>query len=130
MLAESTSAQNVQPFIDPKLAEFVEDYVTSFLVWDILVLYYHNSSLTNTADQVARLLGRTTPEIEEALQELSMKGLLRAANSGSSVVYDYSPVPHLEPQVERFVEAISERDKRLAILTIVLKKRSGILGSS
>jgi predicted transcriptional regulator len=112
--------------LDKDVREFVGDYIDCFICWDLFVFFSQNPGARDTARSLAEHLGRTEEEAKKALELLVKKGVVvkEIAQIGDSQaeVYSYHPAPEVSGCVEKFVECLGEREKRLAVLTEVLKK--------
>ena len=106
-------------YLDVDLRNFINQYVTSFLAWDLIVFFHKNPSADGAADELAGRLGRRPEDIEQAAQELVGKAVLTCDDA----VFTYAPSDGTRLLVDRFVQAINTREKRLLILTEVLKRR-------
>lgn len=122
--------------LSESLRAFIDEYVSSFLAWDIIVLFSHNPGLRGGVGEIAKFLGRNPDDLEEALGELVEKGLVKSAplstptgeaNGGQECLekdclYFYDITSELASRVTEFVKALDYREKRLAILTMLLGK--------
>ncbi|MDP1808829.1 MAG: hypothetical protein Q8L35_04750 [Actinomycetota bacterium] len=106
-------------YLDADLRNFINQYVTSFLAWDIIVFFHKNPSAIGAANELAGRLGRRAEDIEQAAQELVGKAVLTCDDT----IFMYTPSDDTRLLVDRFVQAINIREKRLLILTEVLKRR-------
>ena len=106
-------------YLDADLKNFVNRYITSFLAWDLVVFFHKNPGTADGAGALAVKLGRRAEEIERAASELADKAILK----NSSLIYAYDPPEATRAQVDKFVQAINDRETRLLILTKVLQMR-------
>jgi hypothetical protein len=106
-------------YLDADLRNFINQYVTSFLAWDLIVFFHKNPGANGPADELAGQLGRRAEDIEQAARELVGKAVLACDDS----IFMYAPSNDTRLLVDRFVQAINTREKRLLILTEVLKRR-------
>ena len=106
-------------YLEADLRNFINQYVTSFLAWDLIVFFHQNPSANGAADELAGRLGRRAEDIEQAAQELVGKSVLAC----DGTVFAYTPSNDTRLLVDRFVQAINTREKRLLILTEVLRRR-------
>lgn len=112
--------------LDKDVQKFVGDYIDCFICWDLFVFFSQNPGARDTARSLAEHLGRTEEEVRKALEllvdkDIVVKEVTQIADSQVEV-YSYHPAPEVSDCVEKFVECLSEREKRLAVLTEVLKK--------
>ncbi len=106
-------------YLDADLRDFVNRYITSFLAWDLVVFFCKNPGTVDDAGQLAAKLGRRAEDIAQAAAELAEKDILKSNN----MVFRYSPAEETRVQVEKFVQALNNREQRLLILTKVLQRR-------
>ncbi len=99
---------------------FVDEYIDSFLSWDIIMYYHRNTSAIETPDSLASRLGRNRRDVEAEIRKLVRKGVLTPADGGT---FRHAPAPELARQIEAFNEALSVSSSRMIILSQVLGKR-------
>ncbi len=108
--------------MDDNLKSFIRAYVSSLVVWAVIVFYHQNPGVRDRISDLSRHLGRCEDDIKGAVEHLVLKGLLKREETGSDTVYIYEPSPDLLKQVNAFVNALDIRDLRLWILSEVLDK--------
>jgi len=106
-------------YLDADLKNFINRYVTSFLAWDIIVFFHKHPGSVGAAGDLAVRLGRQSEEIEKAAWELVEKAVLISDDT----VFTYRPGDDTRALIDKFVQAIDSREKRLLILTEVLQRR-------
>ncbi len=109
--------------LDNDLHSFIEQYVDSFIKWDLVAYFHYNAGARGTPEEIAGKLGRKTEEIKEALETLDAKGLL-SHEGDSGDVYFYQASSDLKDKVTCFCEALEDRDKRLEILAKLLRLKT------
>lgn len=111
--------------LDQDTIDFVQEYLDSFVVWDLLV---YADGLGDgqplVASDLAATLGRELPEVEEGLGFLVSKRVFRRQEDKAEASYFYVAPDSLKSRIKKFVAALDWRDKRLAILTMLLGKGS------
>jgi predicted transcriptional regulator len=110
--------------LDQELILFIENYVDSFVKWDVIAFFCLNPETIGMVIDIASRLGRKESDVEEALEELVQKGLLEKRKN-EEVVYAYAPPSDVSRQVKLFVECIGDREKRLKILAKILRMKTG-----
>lgn len=108
----------MEKFLDADLEAFVKNNIKTFLAWDLLVYFYRNPNEVETVYALASKLGRNITEVEETCADLASKGLLVKNPYG----YCFTQNEALKKQVKLFGDAIENREKRLLLLTCLLKK--------
>lgn len=106
--------------LDPVLENFIQTYVASFIKWDLIVYFHENPDVVDSAHALAMRLGRHEAEVGEALRNFTHAGLL-VCEPGTSDIYRYAPSKEIAIQVNKFVEALESRGKRLQMLTCLLR---------
>lgn len=107
--------------LDPRLEQFIEEYLDSFVSWDLILFFHHNPGVVDGAFGLAARLGRSVENVEEALEKLEAKGVVKKKGE-DSVVYFYTPDESFEEKVKLFDQALENRFLRLKILSFLLKK--------
>lgn len=99
--------------------KFVEEYVDSFICWDILLFFYNNPGALETSDSLSNRLGRNESDVSTGLAILTKKGVLLSAAGGA---YQSNPDPQFQARVKAFNDALAIAPTRLSILNQVLSK--------
>ena len=106
---------------DPEgVHSFVDDYVVSFVSWDILLYFHRNADAIETPSSLASRLGRRQRDIEAEISRLVEKGVLTPVNGDT---FRHAPAPALARQIEAFSDALNVASSRMTILSQVLGKR-------
>ena len=105
--------------LDADLKNFIDEHITSFLAWDILVFFQKNESGSNGVGELSRKLGRRLEDVEIALSELVKSSVLEKKKT----FYECTKCDETRKMIDRFVWALDDREKRLLIFSEVLKKR-------
>ena len=98
---------------------FVDEYVDSFISWDILIFFHHNPSAIETARSLSGRLGRRLEDTKDGLTFLCEKDVLRTVDNET---YEFKPEDQLAKQITAFSDALTQPDTRLRILSRVLSK--------
>jgi|GEM_PF-6112297 len=56
--------------VEPALLDFIKTNVNSFIKWDLLKLFAANWDTLDSAENIARYVGRTVAVIEQELEDL------------------------------------------------------------
>jgi hypothetical protein len=103
--------------LEPPVIRFVEQHVGSLLSWDIIVYFHRNPEEALDGQALAQRLGRRFEEVEP--EAASMFGCILDCSGG---VIRYSPRDDVRADVDAFVEACQDRDRRLALIALVLNQ--------
>ncbi len=110
---------NGKELSEAEILKFVDAYIDSFIVWDIVLFYYHNPSAVENAASLASRLGRADKDVKASLADLVKRNVLAAGDGGTFL---YSPAPEIATRIKCFNNALSVSSMRLTILSQVLSK--------
>lgn len=105
--------------MNKKLIQFIDSYISSFVVWDLIVFYHQNPGVIATLPELVSCLGRKIEDVAQGVEELKNKGVIKPAAQSS---YIFDPAPELREDIDHFVRLLEDRNVRLQILTSLLKK--------
>jgi hypothetical protein len=109
---------DLEGVLGPEVISFVDSYIDSLLAWDIAVYFHRNPDVVVDAGTLASKLGRRTPEVEAAALRMCETGLVGC--EGGRFSYEADPVAR--EQANRFAEACADRNRRLALIALVLHR--------
>ncbi len=107
--------------MDPELLEFLKTKVNSFIKWDLVSFFYKNPHSTDTAENVARYVGRDTSAIEAELGELVGTGVLERHRVGELWVYSLASDAAMRKLVDRFILACDDRQFRAKAIYHIIR---------
>jgi hypothetical protein len=113
--------------LDQQVAGFVEEYVDSFITWDLILFFHENPYTVGSPSSIAMSIGRLGSDIEPFLERMTAKGILThefRAGDGAETIYAYKPEPDFEKMVIDFKRALKDRASRLIIVSKVLQKEA------
>ena len=110
--------------LDKEITSFIDEYVNSFIKWDLITFFSYNPDAMGTAADIASRLGRAEKDAEKALEDLVRKDLLKKQSEGKKTLYSYEPSDELKAKAASFVQCLEDRTKRLQILAKLLRMRS------
>lgn len=113
--------------LDPQVGAFVEEYIDSFISWDLILFFHENPYTVGSPSSIAMSIGRLGSDIEPYLERLSDKGILvreYRGQGGTETIYAYKPEPDFEKMVIEFKRALKDRASRLIIVSKVLQKEA------
>lgn len=111
--------------LDKETKEFIEDYIDSFIHWDLIAFFAKKSGTRNDTASIARRLGRKQEDLDPILENLTKKGILASEEKTEKLIYLYSPSPKQRKCIDDFVQALDSRINRMMILTEFLQKKGG-----
>jgi len=111
---------DLEGVLGPSVMRFVDQHVRSLLTWDILVFFHRNPDAVLDPEGLAARLGRRVSEIEPEIDSLCASRVLARAGG----LIRYKPTPELRDMVTQFVASCEDRNRRLALIALVLHKVS------
>ncbi|MDP3013833.1 MAG: hypothetical protein Q8M92_06280 [Candidatus Subteraquimicrobiales bacterium] len=111
-------------FLSEDLRKFVDEYLTTFVIWDLLIIFAENPGLVDSAENIAVRLGRKEKDTEAGLKELTKKNLLKETKREDMFIYELTDDLKTRKALENFVLALNSREKRLIILTRMFQERN------
>ncbi len=106
-------ARRLMDDMDPEVLEFLKTTVNSFVKWDLVIFFYDNPHTTDTADNIARYIGRDANVIQDDLADLVRSSVLEVHTSGNLTVYSLTKNPEVRERIKHFVSASDDRQFRV-----------------
>ena len=107
--------------MDPRFLEFIRSRVNSFVKWDLVRFFHDNPHTTDTAESIARYIGRDVRIVEPELQQLAFSNVLEADELQDLVVYTLIPDAETRILIANFIQACDSRQFRLKALYHVIQ---------
>ena len=102
--------------LEPALLDFVKTNVNSFIKWDLLRLFHENRDIIDTAENIAKYVGRTVGVIEQELEDLVESGLMVKRGLDGGFTYSLVSDETTWASVSNFVSACEDRDIRIKVV--------------
>jgi len=109
---------DLEGVLGPSVIAFVENHVGSLLAWDILVYFHRNPDVMLDASELASRLGRRIEEIQPEITVMCA-GRILSCTDGQIC---FQPADDIREDVTEFVHACQDRDRRLALIALVLHR--------
>jgi hypothetical protein len=106
-------ARRLMDDMDPEVLEFLKTAVNTFIKWDLVIFFYENPNTNDTADNIARYIGRDAGVIVSELDELASVGVVQRQITGQLLVYSLSTDPQVRERIKHFVSASDDRQFRV-----------------
>lgn len=119
--AGSDLAARLMGDMDPELLEFLKTKVNSFIKWDLVRFFHDNPHSTDTAENVARYVGRDVSAIEAELGELVGTGVLERQRVGELWVYSLATDAHMRKLINQFILACDDRQFRVKAIYHIIR---------
>ena len=107
--------------MNPRLLEFLQAKIDSFVKWDLIRFFHENPYTTDTAQNIARYAGRSVDAIKNDLAELAGAGVLEENQLGDMTVYSLSSDPKIRELMEDFVTASADRQFRVKAIYHIIR---------
>lgn len=109
----SDLARRLMDDMDPEVLEFLKTTVNSFIKWDLVIFFFENPNTTDTAENIARYIGRDASVIQSELDELMAAGVLTQHATGQLAVYTLTTDAAIRERIRHFVSASDDRQFRV-----------------
>lgn len=119
--AGSDLAARLMGDMDPELLEFLKNKVNSFIKWDLVRFFHENPHSTDTAENVARYVGRDASAIEAELGELVGTGVLERQRVGELWTYSLATNADMRKLVDQFILACDDRQFRVKAIYHIIR---------
>ena len=96
-----------QKEVDIDLLVFIERYANDLLKWDLISFFARNPNLYDTADNVARYVGRSPRAVRAELSDLVMLGVLEWDHLNGDAIYYLTQRPDLRTVSLRFAQHLN-----------------------
>ena len=106
-------ARRLMDDMDPEVLEFLKTTVNSFIKWDLVIFFFENPHTTDTAENVARYIGRDANVIQVDLDDLVKSGVLELHTAGNLAVYSLTQDAKIRERIKHFVSASDDRQFRV-----------------
>lgn len=107
--------------MDPALLDFLRGKVNTFLKWDLVRFFHDNPHTADTAENIARYVGRTPLAVANELGELAKDGLLKTHFLGDLAIYSLTDAAAARDLIHRFVTACEDRQFRVKAMYHVIR---------
>jgi hypothetical protein len=109
----SDLARRLMDDMDPEVLEFLKTTVNSFIKWDLVIFFFENPNTTDTAENIARYIGRDESVIQSELDDLVAAGVLTQHATGQLAVYALTTDAAIRERIRHFVSASDDRQFRV-----------------
>jgi len=109
---------DLEGVLGPSVMAFVDRHVRSLLTWDILVFFHRNPDAVLDVEGLASRLGRRIEELDPEIDALCDGKILALAGG----LIRYKPSAEMRETVTNFVDGCQDRNRRLALIALVLRK--------
>ncbi len=116
-----SASRGVMDDIEPSLLEFLRKKVNSFVKWDLVRFFHDNPHAADTAENIARYIGRDARTIASELDELAETGVLERSSAAGHAIYSLASDRAMRDLVGGFVRACDDRQFRVKAIYHVMR---------
>jgi len=107
--------------MDPPLLDLVKTKVNSFIKWDLVRFLRENPNTADTAENIAKYVGRNAATVEPELRELVDNRIMEARLVEGISVYSLTTDPDTRELVDRFITACEDRHFRVKVIYHIVR---------
>jgi hypothetical protein len=107
--------------MDINWTDFLQNKVNSFVKWDLVRFFHDNPHAADTAEHIARYIGRETGVITRELNDLIEAHILEKETISGVTIYQLSRDEAMRDLIAKFVEACHDRDFRVKAIHHVIR---------
>ena len=107
--------------MDPALLGFVKERVNTFIKWDLLRFFHGNPNTADTAENIARYIGRSAAAVKAEAQELVDDGLLQIRLVADLPIYTLTQAQQSRSLIDQFLEACQDRNFRVKVVYHIIR---------
>lgn len=107
--------------IDPVWVDFLQKRVNSFVKWDLVRFFHDNPHTTESAENIARYIGRDVRTVRRELDGLVQTEVLEKREVTAVGVYELTADDSIREMVNKFVEACHDREFRVQAINHVIR---------
>ncbi|MBN1659747.1 MAG: hypothetical protein JXA93_15175 [Anaerolineae bacterium] len=107
--------------MDPPLLDLVKTKVNSFIKWDLVRFLRENPNTADTADNIAKYVGRNAATVEPELQELVGSGIMDSKSVEGLPIYSLTNDASTRELLERFITACEDRHFRVKVIYHIVR---------
>ncbi len=125
MLQNDAFTQRVMSDLEPDLLNLLQTRVNTFLKWDLVRFFGDNPGTLDSADQLARYIGRDPDAVVAELDALAQQGILTRDERAAPHLYALSDDGVIRALVQKFLRAVQDRDFRVKAMYHVMRGMQG-----
>ena len=107
--------------MDPQLLDLVKTKVNSFIKWDLVRFLRENPNTADTAENVAKYIGRNAATIEPELRDLVGAKVMELRSVEGIPVYSLTTDPATREMIDRFITACEDRHFRVKVIYHIVR---------
>lgn len=107
--------------MDPELLDFVRNKVNTFIKWDLLKFFHENPNTADTAENIARYVGRSATAVKAEAQQLVESGLMEMRLVDDLPIYTLTRNQETKQLVNQFLRACEDRNFRVKVVYHIIR---------
>jgi len=121
MSTRNTLVSDIMEEMDQRVLEFIKKHVTTFTRWDVIKFCHENPHTVDTAENLARYVGRAVEVIQQEAEEMTTEGIFQSTSKGGRTVYSLTDDPEIRRLITALVEGAQERTFRMKLVYHILR---------
>ncbi len=110
--------------LDPEVFRFLREKINTFVKWDVVQFFHHNPHAHDTAENIARYIGRDVVSIGDELTELAKKNVLKVRQVSGQTIFSLVSDQPTRSLVDEFVRACDDRVFRIQAIHYMIQRMS------
>lgn len=107
--------------MDPQLLDLVRTQVNSFIKWDLVRFLRENPNTADTAENIAKYIGRNVATVEPELRELVDNGVIEVKLLEGMPIYSLTGDARTRDLIDRFIKACEDRHFRVKVIYHIVR---------
>jgi hypothetical protein len=107
--------------MDPPLLDLVKTKVNSFIKWDLVRFLRENPNTADTAENIAKYVGRNAATVEPELHELVECEIMDVKTVDGLPVYSLTTNASTRGLLDRFITACEDRHFRVKVIYHIVR---------
>jgi len=107
--------------MDPQLLDLVKTKVNSFIKWDLVRFLRDNPHTADSAENIAKYIGRNAATVEPELRELVESGLMEIRSVEGIPVYTLTADLDTRGLIDEFITACEDRHFRVKVIYHIVR---------
>lgn len=114
-------AASLMDDMDPALLELIRSRINTFVKWDLVRFFHDSPHASETAETIARHMGRDVRTLEPELLQLVRDGLLEMDNLAGLRIFTLTDDMQVRRLLDQFVTACNDRQFRVKAIYHVIR---------
>jgi hypothetical protein len=107
--------------MDPQLLDLVKTKVNSFIKWDLVRFLRENPNTADTAENIAKYIGRNAATVEPELRELVDSHIMEIKSVEGIPVYSLTVDSGTRELIDQFITACEDRHFRVKVIYHIVR---------